>query len=176
MLIEYVRLFAMSSVRLTTLLSVFVLLSAANVWADNDCKLATPQWSEMDIKTVKLRRDDGEVVRIRSRIADSPRERAAGFQHICPQIIHLSSILFVYESPTSASFHMSNVHDSLDIGFFDQDRKLITVLRMTPQKLEEESANLYSIGTKEFVHALEARADFFADHGLKPNKTTLEFP
>ena len=130
----------------------------------------------MEIKTVKLRRDDGKVIRIRSRIADSPRERAAGFQHICPEIIQLSSILFVYESPTITSFHMVNVHDSLDIGFFDQDRKLITVLRMTPQKFEDESGRLYSIGSKEFLHALEVRADFFADQGLKPNTTTLEFP
>lgn len=149
---------------------------SANVLADSDCKLATPQWSEMDVQTVKLRREDGEVIRIRSRIADSPRERAAGFQHICPEIIQLSSILFVYETPTNSSFHMFNVHDSLDIGFFGQDRKLIAVLRMMPQKTGDESAKVYSIGSKEFLHALETRADFFAEHGLKPNKTILDFP
>ncbi len=164
----------MLSVRVITLLSVLVV--SANVLADSYCKLATPQWSEMDVQTVKLRRADGEVIRIRSRIADSPRERAAGFQHICPEIIQLSSILFVYKAPTSSSFHMFNVHDRLDIGFFDQDRKLITVLRMTPQKIGDESARTYGIGSKEFVHALEARAEFFADHGLKPNTTILEFP
>ncbi len=157
-------------------MSVLVFVFSASVLADNDCKLATPQWSEMDVQTVKLRRADGEVIRIRSRIADSPRERAAGFQHICPEIIQLSSILFVYKTPTSSSFHMFNVHDSLDIGFFGQDRKLIAVLRMTPQGIDDESAKLYSIGSKEFVHALETRAEFFAEHGLKPNETILEFP
>lgn len=166
----------MLSARKITLGSVFVFLVAADVLADSDCKLATPQWSEMEIRTVILRREDGEVVRIRSRIADSPRERAAGFQHICPEIIQLSSILFVYESPTSSSFHMFNVHDSLDIGYFGQDRKLITVLRMTPQKIGDNSARMYGIGSKEFVYALETRADFFADHGLKPNKTMLDYP
>ncbi len=166
----------MSSARLITLISVFFLAVSADVLAGSDCKLATPQWSEMDIQTVKLRREDGEVIRIRSRIADSPRERAAGFQHICPEIIQLSSILFVYKTPTNSSFHMFNVHDSLDIGFFDKNRKLITVLRMTPQKIGDESARTYGIGSKEFLHALETRADFFADHGLIPNHTILDFP
>ena len=144
--------------------------------ADESCELATPQWSKMDIQSIRLIRDDGEVIRLRSRIADNPRERSAGFQHICPQIIQLSSILFVYEQPTNARFHMFNVHDSLDIGFFDHERKLITVLRMTPQKVSDQSSVTYGIGSVKFMFALEARANFFDDHGLKPNKTVLDYP
>ena len=166
----------MRSIRIIKLLIFIVPACATYVLADESCELATPQWSKMDIQSVRLIRNDGEVIRLRSRIADSARERSAGFQHICPQIIQLSSILFVYEQPTNARFHMFNVHDSLDIGFFDHDRKLITVLRMTPQDINSQSSVTYGIGSVKFMFALEARANFFDDHGLKPNKTVLDYP
>ena len=166
----------MRSIRIIKLLIFIVPACATHVLADESCELATPQWSKMDIQSIRLIRDDGEVIRLRSRIADNPHERSAGFQHICPQIIQLSSILFVYEQPTNARFHMFNVHDSLDIGFFDHERKLITVLRMTPQKVSDQSSVTYGIGSVKFMFALETRANFFDDHGLKPNKTVLDYP
>ncbi|MDE0308855.1 MAG: DUF192 domain-containing protein [Acidiferrobacterales bacterium] len=163
-------------VRLTIILSISVLVGFAQAAADDSCKFATPQWSEMTLQTVKLQREDGEVIRIRSRIADSPRERSAGFQHICPEVIQLSSILFVYNTPTNSRFHMLNVHDDLDIGFFGQDRKLIAIVRMTPQKIGDGPAATYGVNSQNFMYALETRADFFTDHNLKPDTTILDFP
>lgn len=162
--------------RLTKILVLLGLVFVTSVSATGDCELATPQWSDMELQTVRLVRVDGKVVRLRSRIADSPRERSAGFQHICPQIIQLSYILFVFEQPIKTRFHMFNVHDSLDIGFFDRDRQLISVLTMTPQKVGDPSSQTYGIGAREFMFALEAKAGFFEENGLKPSETILDYP
>ena len=72
----------------------------------------------MHLATIVLTHENGQSIQMRTRVADEPNERAAGFQHICPQIIDLSAILFIYEQPTVANYHMNNVHDALDIGFF----------------------------------------------------------
>ncbi len=143
--------------------------------AGETCKLSTEQWSKMEIRRVVLVRADGEAITIRSRIARSSAERAAGYQHICPEIIALSSILFVYESPLQPRFHMFNVHAELDIGFFDQDKNLITVLRMTPQMIGDASAEMYDPG-QLVKYALEAPAGFFTENKLLSAQTTLRFP
>ncbi len=130
----------------------------------------------MEIHTIQLQREDGRQIRLRARVADSPAERSAGFQHICPEIIALSSILFVYRTPTVTSFHMNNVHDELDIGFFDESGALISVLQMKPRQADSDSAAIYGIGSREFMYALETRAGFFSEHGLSPNETILIYP
>ena len=143
--------------------------------AGETCKISTEQWSKMEIRSVDLTRADGEAITIRSRIARSSAQRAAGYQHICPEIVALSSILFVYESPLQPRFHMFNVHVELDIGFFDQDKKLVTVLRMTPQTIGDASAEMYDPG-QLVQYALEAPAGFFTDNKLLSAQTTLRFP
>lgn len=136
--------------------------------------MSTPQWSQMHLSTVTLTHESGEAVQIRSRIADDSRERAAGFQHICPELIALSSILFVYNKPKVVSFHMNNVHDALDIGFFDQNGELIKIARMIPNDSSNLLSNLYSSGD-EIQYALETRAGFFADHGLEARSVVMTF-
>ena len=129
----------------------------------------------MGFKSIELVRSDQDAVKIRARIADEASERSAGYQHICPEIIQTSSILFVYEQPVLTSFHMFNVHAKLDIGFFDENGELIELIRMTPQSRSNSAALTY--GPKEkFVYALETRAGFFSENGLKPGSAKLEFP
>ncbi len=158
-------------------IAVFLFWSGitSTVVASEGCRLSTEQWSKMEIRRVVLARADGEAITIRSRIARSSAERAAGYQHICPEIIALSSILFVYENPLQPRFHMFNVHAELDIGFFDQDKKLVTVLRMTPQTVGDASAEIYDPG-QQVQYALEAPAGFFTDNKLLSAQTTLRFP
>ena len=176
MLIASVQSYAMQLAKAIAFFAFLSLIIASSAFADSACELSTPQWSEMEIRTVRLVRDDGKEFRLRSRIADTSRERSAGFQHICPEIIELSSILFVYKKPTTVGFHMFNVHDNLDIGFFDQNLDLISVLRMTPQNLEDGSSVTYGIGSRSFLYALEVRENYFQEHGLKPNTTKLIYP
>ncbi len=115
------------------------------------------------------------MIRSQPKIADDSSERSAGFQHICPEIIDTSSILFVYEEPLLTRFHMFNVHAALDIGFFNGDGELDALIRMTPQKYSDPNSVTYGV-EKEFKYALETRAGFFEKNGLKPGNTTLIFP
>ncbi len=136
--------------------------------------MSTPQWEQMHLGTVSLTKTNGEVVKIRSRIADDSGERSAGFQHICPEIIELSSVLFVYERPRMVSFHMNNVHDSLDIGFFDENGELLQVTRMDPYGSINSSKKYYSSDYK-FQFALETRAGFFQEQGLDDGTVVLTY-
>ncbi len=139
------------------------------------CQLSPPVWSAMAVRSVTLIQESAPPIRIRSRIADTPRKRAAGFQHVCPEIIELSSILFIFEEPILSNFHMFNVHDELDIGFFDESKVLIEVLQMTPQDRTQPNPQYYSPDSA-FQYALEARAGFFADNQLQLGQTRLEYP
>lgn len=129
----------------------------------------------MSFRFVELVRSDGYSIRDRTKIADDPSERSAGFQHICPEIINTSSILFVFERPVITRFHMFNVHAELDIGFFSENGELNEVIRMTPQKQSEPNLVTYGV-EKEFKYALETRAGFFEENGLRAGNTTLTFP
>ena len=128
----------------------------------------------MAMRRIVLEKPDGTAIKIRSRVADDDSKRAAGYQHICPQIVKLSSILFIYEDLVRSSFHMFNVHSELDIGFFDSNGKLEEVLRMTPQDSSDSSAEFYQ-PKKPFQFALEIRAGFFESYELKPHTTRLRF-
>ena len=149
------------------------LLFVSNVQAK--CKLSSPVWESMEIHSIKLIRDNTEQIRIRSRIADDATKRAAGFQHICPEIIELSSILFVYENPTRSNYHMFNVYSDLDIGFFNQSKELIDVVHMMPQDRGNPDAEYYS-ANDEFQFALEVRSGFFEEHHLSPGNTYIQYP
>ena len=128
----------------------------------------------MHLATIVLTHENGQTIQMRARIADEPNERAAGFQHICPQIINLSSILFVYEQPTVANYHMNNVHDALDIGFFDENGLLFKVTRMEPRGSDKITSNIYS-SDQDILYALETKAGFFADNKLQAGVVSLHF-
>lgn len=128
----------------------------------------------MHLASVSLMKDNGPNTILRVRVADEPSERAAGYQHICPEIIKLSAILFVYERSTNRSFHMFNVHAELDIGFFDENGRLIQVIRMEPQTADGTPASVYK-SEEDFQYALETRAGFFADHKIYSRQATLKF-
>ena len=139
----------------------------------SDCRLSTSQWDRMHHASISLVQDTGEMTSLRVRVADEPDERSAGYQHICPEIIDLSAILFVYDRPIHVSFHMNNVHAALDIGFFDENGRLIEVIRMEPQTDEAASPSYYS-SERDFQYALETPAGFYRDHGITSGTATLK--
>ncbi len=139
-----------------------------------DCRLSTHHWNQMHYASIALIRESGEQTELRVRVADEPRERAAGFQHICPEIIKLSAILFIYDRAENRSFHMSNVHAELDIGFFDADGHLFQVTRMKPRADGSSGTNFYSPGL-DAQYALETRAGYFSEHRLVPGAVRLSF-
>ncbi len=116
-----------------------------------------------------LDRFNGQVT-IRTLVADDAYERSQGFQHVCGRTIDTITILFAYTHPTAALFHMSNVQQALDIGFFDDQGVLIRIMTMKPYT--GQSRPLYGPG-QPFQYALEARMGFFDESGLSEGISRL---
>lgn len=152
--------------------SSVIILYSGPVFSEQTCKFATPAWKKMEIKRISIEKGNGEVVKLRSRIADETDERSAGYQYICPEIIKISSILFVYSQPVDFQYHMFNVYDSLDIGFFSEIGDLISVQRMEPQVESDPNAKYYS-SSKPYQYALEVRPGFFEEHGIEAGNAKL---
>ena len=89
-------------------LLAFVFMTGCNA-ADDDCVMKNEGMESMHLEGITLFDDNGETRHIQSLIADDQCERAMGFQHVCPDAVKQTRILFVYSEPVYGSFHMSNV-------------------------------------------------------------------
>ena len=119
--------------------------------------------------------DGKREVRIPTRVADERSELAAGYQHICPQTIEGSTILFLFGRPVRSAFHMYNVHAALDIAFIGDDGSINEILRMEPYQLASRKQPVYR-PRQAFVAALEARAGFFAEMGIRVGDRFVSLP
>ncbi|MCY4148580.1 MAG: DUF192 domain-containing protein [Gammaproteobacteria bacterium] len=138
--------------------------------AEDDCVIKNEGMESMHLEGITLFDDNGNTKHIRSLIADDHFERAMGFQHVCPDAVKETRILFVYTEPIQGSFHMSNVKAPLDIGFFDGQGTLIDVLRM--DVYTDDAQPLYS-PNKPYQFALETPVGFFEESMLSPGKSRL---
>ena len=145
-------------------------LAHAPLAAQSECRATNPGMERMHIARIALLDADGQRVEIAAHIADDPYERADGYQHICPRVIQRSAILFRFDTPVPAQFHMNNVHAPLDIGFFDERGVLLQSMVMHPYAGGEEV--LYA-PMRPFQYALEAREGFFAEKNLSAGITRL---
>ncbi len=134
------------------------------------CQDANPGMAVMQVGTISLRDDAGKIIDITAHIADDDMERSQGYQHICPEIIDKTTMLFVYARPVDGRFHMRNVKAALDIGFFDEKGRLVRVLAM--DTYADGNHRLYHPG-RPFQYALEARVGFFKHHHLSANRAWL---
>ncbi len=139
------------------------------------CVDATPEWSEMETRQVNLVDDAGESLTFRARIADSGRERAAGFQHLCASVIERTPIVFLFEGPTRPAFHMRNVHAPLDIAFVGTEGRIAEIQRMQPYVLGAAKRRVYQPHAPVRA-AIEARPGFFAEQGVVAGAWLLVFP
>lgn len=87
-------------------------------------------------------------------VAKTPRERFRGLM-FQPPLLPNEAALFVYDTPTKGSFWNKNVDFPIQIGFFDQQRKLIAVRRLEAQQQSSVGPN------KEYRYALETSDGFF---------------
>ena len=124
----------------------------------------------MESARIVLLNAQRQRVELDSLIADDALERASGYQHICPEVIARTSILFRYAAPGAGRFHMRNVKAPLDIGFFDEGGVLIQSMVMRPYGDGDEI--LYG-PMRTFQYALEARAGFFREKGLSAGASRL---
>ncbi len=135
-----------------------------------DCRLSTPGMDSMEKAIISLVNANGQLVQIRTHIADNNFERGAGYQFICDEVIDSSTILFFFPEPIVSRFHMNNVKTPLDIGFFDQNGELIHYQVMDIYQTEDKP--LYGPNLP-FQFALEAKVGFFQAHQLIPGKSKL---
>ena len=138
----------------------------------SQCQLSTASLEQMEEKFIELIDDSGESVLLRVKIADESSEQAAGFQHVCPQTIDTTAILFVFEKAKKPLFHMNNVYADLDIAFFDDEGRVGDI-----QLMREE----FSTGKVKYYpsdvmakYALEAHAGFFSAHNISVTDSWLK--
>lgn len=150
-----------------TLLALTLLTLARSAPAgDTGC----PRWREafagMPVRTVAI--EAGEhTLTLRVKVADTPERQAAGFQCATAREIRQHLILFDFGEEILTQFHMQNVPAALDIAFVKANGRLFSVLRMEPS----QTALYGPLGP--FRYALEARAGFFAAHGVRPGAARL---
>ncbi len=170
---KFARLFGALSLSLSGAVFCVVGVYSPIAWPAQ-CVLSTPEFAGMERRLIGLQDEHGNVIRFRVRVADSPGERSAGYQHICPEVIAASSVLFVYSEPRTVSFHMFNVHADLDIAFISDSGELVSIQRMEPQQSGDPDASFYG-PDREVRYALEAPAGFFERHGLEQGSARLLF-
>ena len=86
--------------------------------------------------------------------ADTPIKRYQGLMHHKP-LAPNEGALFIYDFPTKSRFWNKNVSFPIQIGFFDNQHKLIDVQRLDAHQITSVGTNQY------FRYALETSDGFF---------------
>ncbi len=147
-----------------------MLITASLPAVGQTCVESTAGTISMQKGWIRLANDTGRILPLEVLVADDAFERASGFQHICPEVIGRTLILFLYAREVRASFHMQNVHAPLDIAFFDSAGRVVGVRLM--ETYTDDSRPLYGPGGP-FRFALEAPAGFFAERGISTGGSRL---
>ena len=121
-----------------------------------DCSNDASFWVAMEQVWVEFSTEEEKPLVIAAWVAKSPKQRARGFQGVCPGLVIERSLLFSFPAPVHANFHMTGVALPLDIVFMDVSRQVIDIQRMTLQ--ESNQPTRYYRPNTEFYFALEAVA------------------
>lgn len=148
-----------------------LLLTSLNAAAD--CRRTTDTLEAMAEAELVMAGPGQRSVRLAVRVADDHRERAAGFQHICPETIDSTAIYFEFDRPRRPSFHMRNVKAPLDIAFIDAGGVIVSIQRMEPYVLGAQQHRTWG-PAGEVAAALEARAGYFADARITEGDWKIE--
>lgn len=140
-------------------------LLLAPLTADADCQPTTRALDDMAAAELVLSGPGQRSVALAVRVADNHRERAAGFQYVCPETIDNTAIYFVFERLRRPGFHMRNVKAPLDIAFIDGEGAIVDIQRMEPYVLGVRQHETYS-PPGDVAAALEVRAGYFAEQGI----------
>ena len=156
-----------------SVLHLFLVLASPLLWAGSNCVEMTREIRGMHTERILLLGAQDTQVVLDVRVADDGSERAAGFQHVCPDTIDTMLILFRYPSEVGGRFHMQNVHAPLDIAFFDAAGMAISIQRM--ETYNKDSRPLYGPDAL-FQYALEAPAGLFDRLRFREGSLRLVFP
>lgn len=97
-----------------------------------DCLAATEAFDQMEAASLHILDMASSPEPLTVKVADDVRKRTAGYQHICPETIQRSMILFKFDRDRRTPFHMQNCHAPLDVAFIDADGLVVDVKRMEP--------------------------------------------
>jgi uncharacterized membrane protein (UPF0127 family) len=156
---------------LTAALLLLAAVLAPGASADDpDCPRWREAFAQMPLKMLSLETGGGKTLALRVKAADTSERQAGGFQCATPTEIQRNLILFDFGNEIMTQFHMKNVPAALDIAFIKADGRIFSILRMDPSPTK-----LYG-PMGPFRYALEARADFFADQGVRQGEARLVMP
>lgn len=141
-------------------LGAVLLAAPVTALSQDPCLSNTRVWDRMELKEITLVDRHHRSATLIARVADTPTERAAGYQFLCPDDIAGTALLFVFEQEMWTFFHMRNVKHALDILFFLGDGRLLS-----SHTMDQGGGRLYSPGG-EFQYALEAPSGFIGSLGL----------
>lgn len=97
-------------------------------------------------------------------IAQSPEDQRKGLQHRT----HLPDdrgMLFVFLNPRAVCMWMRDVPIDLDVGFFDQNMKLVKTSTM------KRLSDTRHCADRPIAYALEVNRDWYKRHGIRPGAT-----
>ena len=75
-----------------------------------------------------------------------------------------AGMAFLFEEPTINWFWMKNTYIPLSIAFWDESRRIVAILDMTPCR--KKPCPLYWPGTS-YIGAVEVNRGFFRAHGVQ---------
>lgn len=160
--------------RIKTGLALLTALTVA-AGAHAECSASTSALDSMETTELTLSGPDNRSITLQARVADDNRERAGGFQYICPDAIAGTAIYFEFDHPRRPSFHMHNVEAPLDIAFVDAGGLIIDIQTMEPYVLGATRYKYYS-PPGPVTAALETRAGYFSERRITAGTWKIELP
>ena len=132
----------------------FVVVSGvADLGPRADCSSDASFWVAMKEVWVEFSAEEEKPLVIAAWVAKSPKQRARGFQGVCPGLVTERTLLFSFPVPVHVNFHMTGVAVPLDIAFIDVSRQVIDIQRMAFQ--ESNQPMRYYRPNATFQFALE---------------------
>ena len=131
-----------------------------------DCSSDSSFWAAMDQVWVEFSTENKKSLVIAAWMANSPEQRARGFQGVCPGLVVERSLLFSFPVPVYANFHMIGVTVPLDIAFIGVSKQVVSIQRMTQQ--ESNQPIIYYRPKTEIQFALETMAGRLDELWLHP--------
>ena len=122
--------------RRTTIVGLYfvVVSGVAGQEIGADCSNDASFWVAMEQVWVEFSTEEEKPLVIAAWVAKSPKQRARGFQGVCPGLVTERPLLFSFPVPVHANFHMTGVAVPLDIAFIDVSRQVIDIQRMALQE------------------------------------------
>ena len=123
-------------IRRTTIVGLYfvVVSGVAGQEIGADCSNDASFWVAMEQVWVEFSTEEEKPLVIAAWVAKSPKQRARGFQGVCPGLVTERPLLFSFPVPVHANFHMTGVMVPLDIAFIDVSRQVIDIQRMALQE------------------------------------------